>query len=81
MAFLDRNMEWKVEKGTIRIEIGSSSEDIRLTGVYKVQDDIWIEGKDRAFWANVSIRQPEENTVDQKKLWQSRKIKQVREMW
>lgn len=81
MAFLDRNMEWKVEKGTIRIEIGSSSEDIRLTGVYKVQDDIWIEGKDRAFWANVSIRQPEENTVDQKKLRQSRKIKQVREMW
>lgn len=81
MAFLDRNMEWKVEKGTIWIEIGSSSEDIRLTGVYKVQDDIWIEGKDRAFWANVSIRQPEENTVDQKKLWQSRKIKQVREMW
>ncbi len=29
-AFLDRQMRWKVEKGDIDAEMGSSSEDIRL---------------------------------------------------
>lgn len=66
MAFLDADMKWKIEKGTIRIEIGSSSEDIRLTGKYEVTDDAWIEGKDRAFWADVSTCQSEENTADQR---------------
>lgn len=56
MAFLDKDMRWKIEKGTIGVEIGSSSADIRLTGEYRVKTDGWIEGKDRAFYAKVSVR-------------------------
>lgn len=56
MAFLDRDMRWKIEKGTIGVEIGSSSFDIRLTGEYRVGNDGWIEGKNRAFYAKASIK-------------------------
>jgi len=55
MAFLDRDMRWKVEKGTIKVEIGSSSQDIRLTGAYDVREDAWIQGRDRMFYANSLI--------------------------
>lgn len=55
LAFLDKDMRWKIEKGAIGVEIGSSSEDIRLTGEYKVKNDGWIEGKNRAFYAKVSV--------------------------
>ena len=56
MAFLDREMRWKIEKGSYTIEAGSSSQDIRLTGEYRVDEDAWIEGKDRAFYARAEIR-------------------------
>ncbi len=56
MAFLDKDMRWKIEKGSIGVEIGSSSEDIRLTGEYIVKNDGWIEGSNRAFYAKTSIR-------------------------
>ena len=55
MAFLDKDMRWKIEKGTIGVEIGSSSEDIRLTGEYKVKNDGWTEGRNRAFYAKTDI--------------------------
>ena len=50
-AFLDRQMCWKVEKGDIDAEIGSSSEDIRLKGTYRITEDKWINGMERAFYA------------------------------
>ena len=49
MAFLDMNMQWKVEKGTFLVEVGSSSQDIRLKDEYKVTEDGWLEGTDRGF--------------------------------
>lgn len=55
MAFLDKDMRWKVEKGAIGVEIGSSSEDIRLTGEYEVKNNAWIKGKDRAFYASAFV--------------------------
>lgn len=55
MAFLDKDMRWKIEKGAIDVKIGSSSENIRLEGVYTVRENQWIEGKDRAFCAEVEI--------------------------
>lgn len=55
-AFLDSNMQWKVEHGRILVEIGSSSEDIRLRGSYSITEDLWIKGRDRAFWAQCEGR-------------------------
>ena len=52
MAFLDRDMRWKVEKGIINVQIGASSEDIRLTGQYRVINDAWINGRERGFFAH-----------------------------
>lgn len=56
MAFLDRDMRWKVEKGVIGVEVGSSSADIRLTGEYSVINDSWIEGRKRALYAKVFVK-------------------------
>ena len=39
------------EKGDIDAEIGSSSEDIRLKGTYRITEDKWINGMERAFYA------------------------------
>ena len=50
-AFLDREMRWKVERGDIDVEIGSSSEDIRLTGEFRITQDQWINGVERTFYA------------------------------
>ena len=52
-AFLDREMRWKVERGDIDVEIGSSSEDIRLTGKFRITEDRWINGAERTFYAGV----------------------------
>ncbi len=56
MAFLDRDMRWKVEKGVIQVELGSSSEDIRLKGEYFVTEDGWLLGKDRGLYARVTVK-------------------------
>ncbi|MCM1267739.1 MAG: glycoside hydrolase family 3 C-terminal domain-containing protein [Bacteroidales bacterium] len=55
MAFLDKDMRWRIEKGTIDVEIGSSSEDIRLAGAYEVTETGWIAGRDRKFYAAASV--------------------------
>lgn len=51
MAFLDIDMRWKVEKGLFDIEVGSSSEDIRLKGSYRVTENAWVDGRERSFYA------------------------------
>ena len=43
MAFLDREMKWKIEKGEVEIQVGSSSEDIYLLDVVRITDNAWIE--------------------------------------
>lgn len=50
MAFLDGDMKWKIEKGEIGVEVGSSSEDIRLFGSYQIRENAWINGSKRAFY-------------------------------
>lgn len=55
LAFLDEEMRWKVEHGDIRICVGSSSEDIRLEDTITVTEDAFLEGKDRAFWAETAV--------------------------
>ena len=56
MAFVDEDGKWKIEKGEIEVQLGSSSEDIRLRGRYFVTNDAWLEGRDRAFYAKVEIK-------------------------
>ena len=54
-AFLDEDMRWKIEKGELEVQIGASSEDIRLTGSFRITEDSWIRGRDRSFCAGVEI--------------------------
>ena len=56
LAFLDRDMQWKVEKGTLNVRIAASSEDIRLEDSVNVMEDTYVEGKTRGFWAEADIR-------------------------
>lgn len=51
MAFLDEEMRWKIEKGVFDVLIGHSSKDIRLEGSFRVTEDAWIRGCDRAMIA------------------------------
>ena len=56
MAFLDTDMRWKIEKGSFSVEVGSSSEDIRLKDTYQVIEDGWLEGKNRGFYAQATVQ-------------------------
>lgn len=55
MAFLDADMKWKIEKGEFQVEIGSSSEDIRLIGSFRVTESGWISGRERGFYATANL--------------------------
>lgn len=57
MAFLDDNMQWKIEAGDIDVLVGSSSEDIRQRGTFRISKDAWIDGKERKFYALGEVHQ------------------------
>lgn len=50
-AFLDETMQWVVEAGDMTVRLGSSSDDIRLTGSFVISDSAVIDGKTRGFFA------------------------------
>lgn len=52
LAFLDEQMEWRIEPGNIEIMIGASSADIRLRTTIAIQTDVVIDGSSRSFWAS-----------------------------
>ena len=54
LAFLDQDMKWKIEHGEIRVEAAASSDDVRLSGSFRIDGDLWIEGKEREFWAEAA---------------------------
>lgn len=49
LSFLDEDMRWKTEKGDVEIQIGSSSEDIRLETGITITEDRYYEGRERRF--------------------------------
>lgn len=55
-AFLDEDMRWKIEKGEFEVQIGSSSEDIRLQDSFAVTENAYLTGKTRAFYALGEIK-------------------------
>lgn len=58
-AFLDQNMDWIVEAGTMTVKIGGSSRDIRLTGTFEITDTAVIDGKNRGFYAKSKVTEAE----------------------
>ena len=48
LAFLDRDTHWKIEKGTVEVQIGSSSEDVCVTGRFHICEDAWVKGESRS---------------------------------
>ena len=55
-AFLDEDMRWKIEKGEFEVQVGSSSEDIRLKDSFHVTENAWLAGKTRAFYTLGKIK-------------------------
>ena len=55
LAFLDKDMRWKIENGEFSVRIGTSSEDIRLESHFSVKEDAWIDGKTRAIIAEAEV--------------------------
>ena len=51
LAFLDKDMRWKIEKGSFDFRIGASSEDVRGACSVTVTESEWIDGKTRAMCA------------------------------
>ena len=51
-AFLTRKREheWKIEKGEFTVMVGAAADDIRLTGSFKVNADLYLLGKTRRFY-------------------------------
>ncbi len=52
-AFMDENMEWKVEAGEMELMAGSSVNDIRLKEKVNFTETYTVEGKSRGFYAQV----------------------------
>lgn len=55
MAFLDEDMRWKIEKGEIKVAVGSSSNELLLEDSFFIIEDLWIQGRNRKFYADVTF--------------------------
>ena len=53
LAFLDRQMSWKIEAGEMEVMVGASAGDIRLRDRFRIETDQYVEGKERSFYAEV----------------------------
>ena len=50
-AFLDEDMNWRVEKGSMTVMAGASAGDIRLKDHFQITETEIIDGKNRGFYA------------------------------
>lgn len=51
LAFLTTDMKWKVEKGAVDVMIGKSCDDIVLSTQIQIENDAYIDGAKRSFYA------------------------------
>jgi len=56
LAFYDRQMRFVVEPGTFKVMIGSSSEDIRLSGCFEVIGETKVTPSSRVFFSEVKVK-------------------------
>jgi beta-glucosidase len=56
LGFYDMSMDFVVEPGDINVMIGSSSEDIRAQGIFKIKGEKMKIGKDKVFFSSVRVR-------------------------
>lgn len=56
LAFLDASMRWKVEKGSVGVQAGASSLDIRMTDTFYITENAWLRSPERAFYAKSEVR-------------------------
>jgi beta-glucosidase len=54
-AFLDTDMRWKVESGEMEVMVGASSHDIREKGAFRINSDLFVDGKTRGFYAEAQV--------------------------
>ncbi|KAF1299631.1 hypothetical protein BAU15_00755 [Enterococcus sp. JM4C] len=50
LAFLDKNMNWKVEAGRFKLLVGQSSNDILLDSSFEIKNSKIINGNERHFY-------------------------------
>ncbi|MDR0884998.1 MAG: glycoside hydrolase family 3 C-terminal domain-containing protein [Clostridiales Family XIII bacterium] len=50
-AFLNTQMQWHVEAGSMTVKVGASSHDIRLTEAFEITNTTTVDGKTRGFYA------------------------------
>lgn len=55
LAFLDRDMRWKIEKGAFEFRVGGSSENVCGLVTVHIAEDAWIDGKNRALFASAQV--------------------------
>ena len=54
-AFLDKEMNWVLEKGKMNVMVGASSEDIRLNCSFEITESKTVVGKTRGFYAKAEL--------------------------
>ena len=50
-------MKWKVEKGAVDVMIGKSCDDIVLSAQIQIENDAYIDGAKRSFYAVSEINE------------------------
>lgn len=56
LAFLDKDMKWKIEKGEYVLQIGASSQDIRLEEGFNIKEDSFVKTYERKMYAEVESK-------------------------